>query len=100
MKLFQIIDYDQVNEYESVRKDDYVGFADYYLSQFINKFKSDDKIDKQIYAKLVKIDRSLGTTTSEQLFHCLRKTTRPDIIKVLIYEIIHNLSKSLRIRYD
>ena len=37
MKLFQIIDYDQVNEYESVRKDDYVGFADYYLSQFINK---------------------------------------------------------------
>ena len=73
-----------------MRKYNYVGFADFYMAQFINKFESDDEIDRQIYTKLVEIDTRLGTTASEQLFHCLRKMTRSDIIKVIIHEMIHS----------
>ena len=43
---------------------------------------SNDEIDKEVYAKLVELDKRLGTTASEQLFWCLKKTTDSDIIKV------------------
>ena len=85
---FQIVDFDKVNDldkknaFKRTRKLGYDGFADFYLAQFINKCKSDDEIDGRIYTKFVEIDRSLGTTTSEQLLNCLLQTTRSDIIKV------------------
>ena len=71
-----------MNEYESVRKLKYVGFADFYLGQCSEKQKSNVKIDKQIYTRLVEIDTRLGTTASEQLFECIFFTLRLDIIKV------------------
>ena len=85
-----VFDFDQVNEYQIVRKYDYVGFAEFYLAQFINNCKSDEEIDRQIYTQLVELDARLGTTASDQLFHCLRKMTRSNIIKVIIYEMIHS----------
>ena len=47
--------------------------------------KTEDKIDIQVYTKLVKLDSKIGTTASKQLFWCLRFTTRSDIIEVLIF---------------
>ena len=71
-----------MSEYVSLREANYVGFAHVYLQQCTNESKSDDKIDKEFYNELVKLDTRLGTTASEQLFKCLCKTTRSDIIKV------------------
>ena len=44
--------------------------------------KSNDEIDKELYAELVKLDTRLGIRASEQLYKCLENTTRSDIIKV------------------
>ena len=81
-KLFQIIDFDKVTEYEDLRTKGLVGFANLYLLRCNKESKSDDEIDKEVYSKLVELDTRLGTTASEQLFKCLSKTTRSDIIKV------------------
>ena len=78
-----MIDFEQVNEYESLRKKDYVGFAEVYLKRCDEESKSNDEIDKEIYSKLVKLDTRLGTTAGEQLFGCLEHTLNLDIIKVL-----------------
>ena len=59
-----------------------VGFAEVYLRRCDKESKSNDGIDKEIYAKLVELDTRLGTTASEQLFMCLWHTSRSDIIKV------------------
>ena len=77
-----MIDFDQVNEYKDLRKKGLVGFAQVYLIQCNEESKSDDKIDKEFYNELVELDTRLGTTASEQLYWCLKKTTRSDIIKV------------------
>ena len=61
----------------------FVGFAHKYLYKFKFESMSDDQIDIEVYAKLVKLDSRLGTTASEQLAKCLQFTTRSDIIKVL-----------------
>ena len=69
-----------MNDFKSVRKLGYVGFAYLYL-----EFNSDHEIDEEIYTKLVELDKRLGTclaTAFEQLYWCLNRTTRSDIIKV------------------
>ena len=68
-----------MHEYEFLRKNDWAGFADFYL----NRCDEESDVDTAVYAQLVKLDERLGTTASEQLFECLSKTTRWDIIKVL-----------------
>ena len=78
----QTVDFDQVNEYERLRKTGWVGFAALYLNQCNKEAKSNDEIDKEVYSKLVELDTRLGTTASEQLYWCLLNTTRSDIIKV------------------
>ena len=82
LKLFQVIDFNQVNEYETLRKKNWVGFAELFLNRCNKESKSDDEIDREIYSKLVELDIRLGTTASEQLYKCLYRTTRLDIIKV------------------
>ena len=52
------------------------------MRQCNDESKSNDEIDKDVYAKLVELDTRLGTTASDQLFKCLYRTTRSDIIKV------------------
>ena len=81
-KLFKMTDFEKVNEYESLRKEDYVGFAEVYLQRCNIESKSDDEIDKEIYTKLVELDTRLGTTATEQLFWCVSYTLSLDIIKV------------------
>ena len=44
--------------------------------------KSNDKIDKEVYTKLVELEKRLGIKASKQLYECLKYTTRSDIIKV------------------
>ena len=71
-----------MNEYECVRKDNYVGFAHVYLAGCNKQSHPNDVINKELYSKLVELDTRLGTPASEQLFKCLLITTRSDIIKV------------------
>ena len=82
LKLFKIIDFDEVNENKRVKKANYIGYAHFYLSQCHKDSKSDDEIVKEFYAKLVEMDKRLGTPPSEQLYNCLENTFRSDIIKV------------------
>ena len=70
------------------------GYAAIYLNRCNEEFKfaevdplnkktiSNDKINIEVYSKLVQLDEKLGKTASEQLFDCLFRTTRPEIIKV------------------
>ena len=72
-----------MNEYESLRKEGLVGFAELYLRRCNKESKTwDDEIDIQVYTKFVELDSKLGTTASEQLRWCIEFTTRSDIIKV------------------
>ena len=87
-KSFKTIDFDKGNEFEWLRTYDWIGFADAYLSRCDKESKTGETIDKNVYCKLAKLDASLklderlGTKVSEQLYECLRMTTRWDIIKV------------------
>ena len=83
--IFQIIDFDQVNEYENLKQTGCVGFANFYLARFDKQSKSIDEMDKDIYSHLLELDTRLGATASEQLFACIHITTRSDIIKVAIF---------------
>ena len=76
-----------MNEYESLRKNGFVGFAHLYLKRCNYESKSEEVIDIQIYTKLVELDSRLGTTASEQLDWCIEYTTRSEIIKVLIFAL-------------
>ena len=69
-------------EYVRLREANYVGFANVYLWRCNKESKSNDNINKEIYTKLVELEKRLGTKASEQLYECLENTTRSDIIKV------------------
>ena len=71
-----------MNENEFLRKKNYVGFADLYLQRCDKRSHPNDVIDKEVYSKLVELDKRLGTTSSEQLFKCVLYTSNMDIIKV------------------
>ena len=73
-----VLDFEMWIDYDLMKEEDYVGYADYYLGECIS-------IDKEVYSKLVELDTRLGTTASEQLYWCLQKTSRSDIIKVRIF---------------
>ena len=71
-----------MNEYEFLRKRNYVGFANVYLAGCNKRSHPNDVIDKELYSKLIELDTRLGTTSSEQLFGCVYSTLNLDIIKV------------------
>ena len=71
-----------MNEYEYLRKKNYIGFAEFYLTRCNKRSHPNDVIDKEVYSKLVELDTRLGTTSSEQLFKCVFNTLNLDIIKV------------------
>ena len=52
------------------------------MDRYFIESKPDEKIDIEVYKKLVELDIKLGRTASEQLFKCLLRTSRLDIIKV------------------
>ena len=68
-------DLEMWEDYDWIKEVGYVGYASYYLQKCIS-------IDNEVYSKLVELDTRFGTTASEQLYWCLLKTTRSDILKV------------------
>ena len=82
-----------------MRKGNWVGFAEVYLDRCYKESKTGDKADKAIYIELATLDARLGTTPSEQLFWCLQKTTRLDIIKVRIHYLNENYKIILDYRF-
>ena len=81
----KVLDIDSINDrigYEKVRNDNFVGFASLYLQKSKRDATSINTADESMYKQLVDIDSKMGTTKSEQLFWCLAKTTRLDLIKV------------------
>ena len=81
LKLFKIIDLDEVNENECVRKANYVGFGHVYYRHY-KESKPEDEVDEEVYSKLVNLDTRLGTSPSEQLFVWIFFTLDLEIIKV------------------
>ena len=71
-----------MNEYEEIIKAGLAGYAHAFLNRGHEESKTEDEIDVEVYTKLVVIDSHIGTTASEQLYWCLRFTTRSDIIEV------------------
>ena len=81
------------DEYEELRKKfGFAGFASRYSQTCLMfkvksradgiKSKLDDKIDIEVYTKLVQLDSNLGTTASEQLLWLLQCSLRLDLLKV------------------
>ena len=61
--------------------------------------ESNEIIDIKVYKKLVELDTKLGTTASEQLFKCLYRTTRLDIIEVRIHYLNESYKTILDYRF-
>ena len=72
---------DQVH-HDELRKDGYVGYADYYLRKCWDESELKNKADVTIYKQLLEIDAKLGTTQTEQLFKCVFQSLRMNLIKV------------------
>ena len=69
---------EKCQDYDLIKKEtEYAGFAEYFLAEY-------DRRDNDVasYQTLVDIDAMLGTDASLQLFRCINKTTRSDMIKV------------------
>ena len=69
-------------DYDELRNDEYVGFAEYYLEQSWDKTALVNRADVKVYEELFKIDNELGTTISEQLRWCVFWSLRLDLVKV------------------
>ena len=74
-----------MTEYEQLRENNFVGFANVYLQRCDEESQTENIADVQLYTKLVELDTRLGTTAGSQLYGCLSWTTRWDIIKVLFF---------------
>ena len=80
-KIFKIIDLDEVNENERVKKAKYDGWGDFYYRRY-KELKQEDEIDEEVYSKFLKLDTRLGTPPSEQLFVWIFLTLDLEVIKV------------------
>ena len=70
------IDFQKLKDHDWIKKEtNYAGYADYYLSEYHRPSDADAR-------KLLDIDAIHGTDPALQLFRCIKKTTRCDIIKV------------------
>ena len=78
------LNFEEGMDYDSINKLDFIcGYATYYLKTCENDSKMINEADATVFQKLVDIDSTLGTKLSDQLYWCLYRTTRWDIIKVL-----------------
>jgi len=80
IKIFKIIDLDEVNENECVKNAKYNGWGDFYYQHY-KKSKPEDEIDEEVYSNFVKLDTRLGISPCEQLFMSVFKLNF-EIIKV------------------
>ena len=73
------MDFQKLKDHDWIKKKtNYAGYADYYLSEYDRRSDA----DATIYRRLLDIDAVCGTDASLQLFRCIKRTTRCDIIKV------------------
>ena len=73
------IDFQKLKDHDWIKKEtNYAGYADYYLSEYDRPSDA----DATIYRRLLDIDTIHGTDPALQLFRCINRTTRCDIIKV------------------
>ena len=78
------MDFEEWKDYYWIKRmHDFKGYAEYYLNKCQNDSTMINEADATVYQKLVDIDSTLGTKLSDQLYSCLWRTTRWDIIKVL-----------------
>ena len=70
------------DEYDELREEDFVGYAEYYLQESCDETEFVNKANVAVYKQLLEIDSKLGTTQTEQLFSCLRFSPRKDLIEV------------------
>ena len=75
---------EKCQDYDWIKKEtEYAGFAEFFLSECDRSDNdADSDADAASYQTLVDIDVVLGTDASLQLFRCINKTTRSDMIKV------------------
>ena len=85
--------FEKWKDYDWIKQEtNYAGFAEYFIAEYDSRdansdVDSDVKSDVDndvatVYRKLVDIDAVHGTDPSLQLFRCIHRTTRCDIIKV------------------
>ena len=73
------LDFEEWKDHDWIKKEtNYAGYADYYLSEYHRRSDA----DATIYRRLLDIDTIHGTDPALQLFRCINRTTRCDIIKV------------------
>ena len=93
------LDFEEGMDYDSIKKPYSIyGYATYYLEKCQNNSKVINKADATVFQKLVDIDSTLGTELSDQLYCCLRRTTRWDIIKVWKFLQIKDLKNIIGYR--
>ena len=85
------LNFEEWKDYDWILESHDKGYADYYLRMCKNDSKKINEADATVYQKLVDIDSTLGTKLSDQLYWCLYRTTRWDIIKVLKFLQIKDL---------
>ena len=73
--------------YDRARSRGFVGFAELYLKQCNGETPSKNMANICIYKQLAMIDKILGTSNSEQLYWCLDKTSRKEIIMVRLFHV-------------
>jgi len=86
------LDFEEWKDYYWILEESHKrGYAHYYLRKCENDSKMKNEADATVFQKLVDIDSTLGTELSDQLYWCLWRTTRWDIIKVLKFLQIKDL---------
>ena len=64
------------------RKENWPGFASYYIAMSWDETDLINKADINIYKELITIDEKLGTKMTEQLIDCVLLSFRKDLFKV------------------
>ena len=73
------------NEYDVIRGQMFVGYAEYYLKNITyNESDLGNNVEIEIYKELLEIDSQLGTTQTEQLFKCVFYSVQMDLIRVSV----------------
>ena len=77
------LDFEELMDYDRIKKEtNYAGYAEYFIAEYVSGDANADCDAAAFYQRLVDIDAVCGTDASLQLFRCINRTTRCDIIKV------------------
>ena len=77
--------FEKWKDFDWIKKEtNYAGFAEYFIAEYDSRDANSD-VDSDVaivYRRLVDIDAVHGTDASLQLFRCIHRRTRCEIIKV------------------